>query len=150
MPFDYNTLTQNFGRIWPTHVNSFAELMITLRKHFRGDLDLLLVIAVIGSRTLPSRRIDGLAYEHFERGETLESPGDPINVQSVADCTGIPRETVRRKVRDLIETGWVSTDEGGALEVTDQAARDLMPATEATLRYLVTVGAACVDAVHQQ
>jgi hypothetical protein len=37
-------------------VDGFTELLITLRGQFRGDLDMMLVLAIIGSRTLPSRR----------------------------------------------------------------------------------------------
>lgn len=146
MTFDYEVLTRHFGRIWPIHVEGFTELLITLRRHFRGDLDLMLVLAVIGSRTLPLRRTEDFSRADFDAGQRPERPICPINVQSVAECSGIPRETVRRKVRDLEALGWVERREGGVLVATPQAARDLAPATEATLRYLFAIGAACADA----
>jgi hypothetical protein len=146
MPFDHATLTANFGRIWPIHVEAFTELLIGLRREFDGDLDLLLVMAVIGTRTLPARRVEGLSYGDFSNGQRHEAPASPINLQSVADCTGIPRETVRRKVRTLEAKGWIQRGNDGVLTVNPQAAIDLAPATEATLRYLVAVGAACTDA----
>lgn len=146
MPFDQEVLRQHFGRIWPIHVQGFTELLIALRRHFRGDLDLMLVLAVIGSRTLPSRRVDGLSYADFANDQRLDTVASPINLQSVAECSGIPRETVRRKVRDLETMGWVDRREGGVLAVTKKAARELETATEATFRYLVAIGSACVEA----
>lgn len=150
MPFDHEMLTKHFGRIWPIHVAAFAELLITLRRQFRGDLDLLLVLAIVGSRSLPARRIDGVSYEDFANGQKRDVPESPINLQSVADCTGIPRETVRRKVRGLEALGWIERRDGGVLVVTEQARRDLTPATEATFRYLVAVGSACLDVADRE
>ncbi len=150
MPFNDESLNKNFGHIWPIHVEAFTELLITLRRHFRGDLDLMLVLAVIGSRTLPPRRVQGLSYGDFASGRRLDPAVNPINLQSVAECSGIPRETVRRKVLDLEAMGWVERLHGGVLRVTQQAARDLAPATEATCRYLVAIGSACAEAARAQ
>jgi DNA-binding MarR family transcriptional regulator len=148
MRFDYETLTARFGQVWPVHVERFTELLITLRRHFGGDLDLMLVLAIIGSRTLHARRADGLSYRDFSNGARPDVPASPINLQSVAECSGIPRETVRRKVRQLEDRGWVDRREDGVLTVTEKAASELAPATEATLQYLLAVGSACVDATH--
>lgn len=146
MPFDHTVLKEHFGDIWPVHVDGFTELLITLRRQFRGDLDLVLVLAIIGSRTLPSRRTRGMSYQDFADGTRRDPRPNPINLQSVAECSGIPRETVRRKVRELQMLGWVDRRQGGVLVVTPKAAQDLAPATEATFRYLIAVGSACVSA----
>lgn len=146
MAFDRETLNAHFGEIWPTHVERFSELLITLRRHFGGDLDRMLVLAIVGSRTLHLRRAQGMTYDAFSKGDKAELPASPINVQSVAECSGIPRETVRRKVRELEKLGWIERREGGVLAATEKATRDLAPATEATLGYLLAVGSACVQA----
>jgi DNA-binding IclR family transcriptional regulator len=74
----------------------------------------------------------------------------PINLQSIADCSGIPRETVRRKVQALQRAGWVRKRDDGYLIATGQAAVDLAPATEASLKYLVAIGAACAEAASRE
>jgi hypothetical protein len=51
------------------------------------------------------------------------------NVGSIAAALGIPRESVRRKVSELVAAGWVARDEAGHLGVTPRAAADLGPAT---------------------
>lgn len=147
MPFDHAVLKENFGDIWPVHVDAFTELLITLRRQFRGDLDMMLVLAIIGSRTLPSRRTRGMSYQDFADGTRHDPKPNPINLQSIAECSGIPRETVRRKVRELQALGWVDRREDGVMVATTKAGDDLAPATEATLRYLIAIGSACLQAV---
>ena len=61
MTFDQDSLTAHFGRIWPVHNDAFCELLVTLRRQFGGGLDRMLVLAVIGSRTLSQGRIVGTA-----------------------------------------------------------------------------------------
>ncbi|WP_206211855.1 helix-turn-helix domain-containing protein [Wenzhouxiangella sp. XN24] len=145
MRFGYDELTGSFGQIWPVHVEHFTELLIALRREFGGDLDRMLVMGVIGLRTLPRRRVEGRSYTEFQAGQ-FAAQAMPINVQSIADTTGIPRETVRRKVAELEAAGLVERENGGHLVVTPRAREVLAPATQATMRYLVAVGAACVAA----
>lgn len=145
MGFGYDELTGSFGRIWPVHVEHFAELLIALRREFGGDLDRMLVMAVIGLRTLPPSRVEGRSYDEFQAGRFAER-AKPINVQSIADTTGIPRESVRRKVVELEAAGLVERQDGGYLVVAPRAREELAPATRATMRYLVAVGAACAEA----
>ena len=45
----------------------------------------------------------------------------PCNAYSIAAATGLPRETVRRKISRLIELGWISRRENGHLFVTHEA-----------------------------
>jgi hypothetical protein len=144
MAIDSDDVNQHFGRIWPVHVEFFTRLLIELRRDFKGDLDLMLVLATIGLRSLPAYRVDGLSYADFKSGATVGAP-KPINVQSIADSSGIPRETVRRKVLQLLENGWAERDESGHLIVSAKARDDLSPSTEATFRYLVAVGSVFAD-----
>lgn len=45
----------------------------------------------------------------------------PCNAYSIAAATGLPRETVRRKVARLVELGWVSRRKNGHLYVSSSA-----------------------------
>lgn len=150
MAFTHDDLTRHFGRIWPVHNAQFCELLITLRRQFDGDLHRMLVLAVIGSRTLAWGGITGLSYSQFKALERSELQAAPINLQSIADYSGIPRETVRRKVQELQRAGWVLKRDDGYLVATTRAAADLAPATEATLKYLVAIGAACTEAASDE
>ncbi|WP_405229794.1 winged helix-turn-helix transcriptional regulator [Lentisalinibacter sediminis] len=93
-----------------------------------------------GDRTLGTDQAKWLNYADFLEGKRAVGVPQRINIQSVADSTGIPRETVRRKIRRLIERGWVKKNEDGTLEVTASAAVDLAPATQATFDYFLALG----------
>ena len=134
---DSQFIRQNFDKIWPIHLTAFTELLIQLRQRFSGDLDLMLVLAVIGSRTRPEKwKPELLSAQEMTGGESRISSQYPINIQSVAEYAGIPRETVRRKVSILQDKGWVIRNSDGRLSVTDSAAKDLASETENTIAYL--------------
>ena len=62
MPFSSEKITSHFGHIFPTHVDALCELLIELRQQFFGDLDLMLILAIIGSRALPARQTSNMTY----------------------------------------------------------------------------------------
>ena len=45
----------------------------------------------------------------------------PCNAYSIAAATGLPRETVRRKIGRLIELGWICREDNGHLFITEIA-----------------------------
>jgi hypothetical protein len=145
MTLDRKNLIQHFGDIWFVHHSGFTTVLSLCRKHFDGDLDHLLIMCVIAGRTLSANRVRGVSYEEFLEGRRGGRQGSGTNVHSIADSTGIPRETVRRKVERLIERGWVERKENRHLVVTDKAAAELRPITEATFDYIADLVNATVD-----
>lgn len=140
MPFSSEKIISHFGHIFPTHVEALCELLIVLRQQFFGDLDLMLILAIIGSRALPARQTSNMSYAEFISDNTKDRADQPINIQSIAECSGIARETVRRKVHKLEDLGFIARDTQGMLTITDKAINQLAPATEASLQYLITLG----------
>jgi hypothetical protein len=118
-------VAENYPRIATDLFDPLVATLQLARDYFGGDLDSYLMLLVITIRTLDPR---GLTPG------TTEPPGDgaPIalglgtNVRSVADSLGIPKETARRKIQDLLDTGWV-TRHGGQLYFTERAQHDLAP-----------------------
>ncbi len=139
MPLSYEKITNNFGHIFPAHVEALCELLIVLRQQFFGDLDLMLILAIISSRALPARQSSSMSYKQFINDHNKKRADQPINIQSVAECSGIARETVRRKVHKLEALGFIERDNHGMLTVTVKALNTLAPATEASLQYLVAI-----------
>lgn len=128
-------IRKNFGAIWPGHVANFVELLISCRRAI-GDLDLVLVLAAIGDRSMSPRRTE---KNRNHRELFVEWTGRPepegINAQSISDYTGIPRETVRRKIIDLMDRGWIEKQDGN-FSVTKKCADDLSATTEDGINYL--------------
>ncbi len=109
--------------------------LVGLYRFFGGDMALPIVLGEIAIRNLqavfqlrPEEPYDVLDLETeraiIERRYTTEHLR-PANALSIAMATGIPRETVRRKVEKLIDKGWVRRDEHGHLFVTAQVRLDL-------------------------
>ena len=125
-----------FGKIWPVHVGSLTQFLIECRRHFDGDLDMMLVLAVIGDRTFSQRRADPtLDFETFQ-SSPAQTPAEDINLRSIADFSGIPRETVRRKVGQLADKGWIERKGDGFIVATMKAKQDLEPLTLTSIKYV--------------
>jgi hypothetical protein len=101
----------------------FVSHMGDLRRHF-GDLDEALLLAAMGlgpvgeKRRAARRDRDSLAF-----GGRVVSQG-ATNAKRLADVTGIPRETVRRKLERFRARGWVEQDAKGAWRLSlDEAGK---------------------------
>lgn len=123
------------------HVRAFSELLIVLRRELDNDLDKGVIMAIVAERH----------YEAMRTNPQLEAPlpdsppSEPcirsggVNTYSLSLYSDIPRETVRRKVKELIAKGWLAVDRRGNLSPTGIAARDLQKATEATQKYMAAL-----------
>lgn len=136
-------IEERFATIWPVNVAAFTRFMVELRRHFDGDLDMMLVMAVIGDRTPP----DNWARELVDYGALTQRTGRvrppfPLNLQSISEFSGIPRETVRRKLALLAERGWIVRDGKGHVSAAPQASSDLREATVASMNYLASIATA--------
>jgi len=95
-------------------ISSFtAQMMREVYQAFDGDLVGFMVLAEISARNVDQffRQAGPDAPEQWlDHSQTRQQLLRPSNVFSIAEATGIPRETVRRKVEQLIEAGWLERD----------------------------------------
>ena len=114
---------------------SREAMMRRLYHQFNGDLVEIIVLGEIslrnvdqffrkGGADVPEKLLD----DAERRGKLLQ----PCNVLSIAEATGIPRETVRRKVAHLIEKGWLARDERKRLIVKRGAGERFVKANAKT------------------
>lgn len=126
---EFNTLA--------THLLSpLIDLLITARRHFEGDVDKLLLMLVVGVRTAADPKFLCLSESDRSAGETI-LPGLGTNVRSMAASLGMPRESVRRKVIELLDVGWVAWHDR-KLHLTARAYRELAPIRDAMKRLALT------------
>lgn len=132
-----DVLQANFGTMHAHHVAALTRHLIACRRVFDGDMDLFLVMTIIGERTFTTRAAPaGMSREAFQSGSVSERETAAINLQSIADYSGIPRETVRRKIEILIDKGWVARDEHKYVTATDTANAALSELTDSSVRFL--------------
>ena len=100
-----------------------TDHLVRANQLFEGDLTAAIVLATIAQHNV-QRFYDEVA-RHSEPGlDRLVEAGDHLphlrhcNALSVSAATGIPRETVRRKVKWLQQKGWITVGERGQLEIS--------------------------------
>lgn len=131
------SLRRNFGKVHALHVAALTRHLVECRQVCDGDLDLFLVMTIIGERTFTARKApENMSHADFIEGSVSDLEPAAINLQSIADYSGIPRETVRRKIETLIEKGWVERNERKFVTATDKAKDNLAGLTGSALRYL--------------
>lgn len=124
---------ERFVHIQPLWVEKHLGILCALRAQFGADIDKAIILAVLGQRAMRGPTQPDLNYQQVLSGETPEYLGRFTNIESIAAASGIPRETVRRKVAELQALGWISRGKGGALEVTPRAGADLDGITRLTM-----------------
>ncbi len=105
-------------------------LMGASREACGGDMEKFLIMLVIAVRTTEHPDFAGYTHEQLLSGEVPVFPSLGTNVRSIADSIGAPKETIRRKVNELVDAGWVAR-QGNELRFTDLAYRDLGGVREA-------------------
>jgi len=115
--------------------------LVTLRRDFDGDLDMMLVLLTL---SLGTRRENWVEALQAEAPATL--PTGLTNTQSIALATGIPRESVRRKLETMRTKGWISRGADGNWAPEARAAQDLRASSGETLSFLRALMAAALSA----
>lgn len=81
-------------------VEFLTEHLADVSRTFEGDLQEALVLAVIGQMYLRAH----MAQAQSHPAAALDAS---ISASRIADVTGIPRQTVRRKLQALEARGWI-------------------------------------------
>jgi len=108
----------------------FLRYLNLLYREFEGDLVLPMVLGEIAhhnifrfySRMGSSIEVHEQLLTHPESKQHLE----PTNAFSISHATGIPRETVRRKIKKLEKKGWIVKNERGELFMSETVGEHFM------------------------
>jgi hypothetical protein len=115
--FDLEAYDQHKSLVAVIMARFFLRYLNLLYREFEGDLVLPIVLGEIANHNLfrfyspkcDSVEINKQGANYPERMKHLE----PTNAHSISQATGIPRETVRRKIDKLQQKGWaVKSDRG--------------------------------------
>jgi len=91
-----------------------------------GDLDKFHILLAVALRTAQHPDVGKLSVEEVVSGAVDELPSLHTNVHSISLSTGLPEETVRRKVKALVEQGWLQKYDHSLL-YSSKAIRELGP-----------------------
>jgi hypothetical protein len=96
-------LEANYPTVQYHYVQFLAEHLTDCRKTLGGDFDDLMMLAVLGQRFLQARR-------DRDAGDPGAAERIWMSALRLSDVTGVPRESVRRKLKRLAERGWITQD----------------------------------------
>lgn len=85
---------------------------------YDGDLTLCLVLGEIASRNTERFYDERRGYQPAAFNGQKQYL--PCNALSISDVTGIPRETVRRKLAKLVDLGWIEKTPDDMYVITDR------------------------------
>lgn len=102
---------KNYIRAQYTWVQMLTEHLTDCSRVFKGDLQAMLILAIIGQSYLIKLMKDG--HDEVQPGSIPILDGTSINASSLAAVLEIPRETVRRKLSFLAAQGWIEKNESG-------------------------------------
>lgn len=99
--------------------------LVRLVRRYDGDVLLAIVLGEIAQHNVrrffesPEVQSDPSLQVNLGEGTHQEALMSACNALSISRSTGIPRETVRRRVEALVKRGWVRRDVRGHLRVAD-------------------------------
>lgn len=101
----------------------FLDYLLRVRRAFGGDIEAAIVLGEVAHHNfLPwvaRARQDACRLEVLLAQPDPDLRPLPANAQSIAAATGIPRETVRRKLAKLVAKGWLEVRGRAEYFVTD-------------------------------
>ena len=127
---DRQTLLDRVAESYPVIAHDLLRPLLDLfsvsRELCGGDADKFLVMLVVANRTTEHKLFASYSQSQLLSGEVPIFPGLGTNVRSISESIRAPRETVRRKVGELIKAGWIAR-QGTDLFFTATAYQALAP-----------------------
>ncbi len=127
----------------------FCKILPTYSQQMQNDLAKLLILHALGASNIQRlmARPQRAPYESMD----VRIPPElqtPSNALSIADSTGLPRETVRRKLKELVAAGIVMADERGGYRLKPGAVQtdEFHAAFYASFKAMMAVFEACLEA----
>ena len=110
----------------------FVGYLRDLYRHFEGDLALVIVLGEIAHHNLATHFPTQAAGDREMLKRIADEDGllrrmPACNAYSLAAATGMPRETIRRKIARLEAQGWVERAERREVRITPKVAEHFQP-----------------------
>lgn len=129
------TITELIADAYPRIATDLLSQQLRLlqisRAYCGNDLDKFMILIVVGLRTADHPEFKARTPDELVGADLDVFPGYGTNVRSVSESLGLPRETARRKIQELVNAGWLAWDERRRLHFTVKAYRELAPVRQA-------------------
>ena len=123
LPFDSDQYDAHKSVVAIIMNHFFLRYLNLLYREFEGDLVLPIVLGEIAHHNIHRfYSLKGDCIEFNEKAATAPERIkhlEPTNAFSISQATGIPRETVRRKIDKLQQKGWVVKNDQGEVFISE-------------------------------
>jgi len=126
-------LSENYGLVAKDLFTPLLDVFGAARSAFDGDVEKAVVLLEVAVRTLQDPGMSHLDLKTVLSGTIESYPSLSTNMRSIADSSGIPKETVRRKVAALVQEGLILR-RGNNLSLSTTATPALTPVRDAVLK----------------
>jgi len=100
-------LRENYPKVASDMLRPLLNVFTAAREVCDGDIDKFVILLVLGMRMSEHPEFKRLSHAQIMAGEPAVLPSLGTNTRSIAASVGIPKETARRKLADLVESGWL-------------------------------------------
>jgi hypothetical protein len=121
-------LDENYGLVAKDLYTPLLDVLSVARCAGQGDLERAIILLEVAVRTVGDPRFSSQEVPRAEQYAPRST-----NMRSIAESSGIPKETVRRKIAALVAEGLVLR-RGNRLSLTPGAAPVLIPLRAAILK----------------
>lgn len=140
-------VAENYSAISQGLLAPLLDVLGLSRQACGGDMDKFLIMMVVAIRTTAHKDFTSYTHDQLLSGEVPIFPSLGLNIASIAGSIGAPKETIRRKVAELVEAGWIARQRNN-LYFTARAYRDFMPVRE-SIGTLAVRYYGIVEALHE-
>lgn len=105
----------------------FLRYIKDLHRLFDGDLALAIVLAEIAHHSAGPLRAARKPGESIPTDDASLARMPSCSAYSLAAATGLPRETIRRKIARLTELGWVEKVDRAEVRITPKVGEHFIP-----------------------
>ena len=100
-------LQENYPSVASELLRPLLSVFSTAREICDGDLDKYLILLALAMRVSQHPEFKTLDHDRIMAGEPAVLPSLGANIRSIAVSIGIPKETARRKMVELVNAGWL-------------------------------------------
>lgn len=105
----------------------FVGYLKDLYRLFEGDLALVIVLAEIAHHSSGPQLDARKPGEAMTTDDASFSRMPSCSAYSLAAATGLPRETIRRKIARLTELGWIEKTDRAEVRITNKVGEHFFP-----------------------
>ena len=106
------TINKNFSFVMFQYFEFIIPWIIRWKNFFNNDIEQCLIWSVIVlNKSAKLKKINNILNVEYWRSEIGELPGQGINTMSLSDVCGIPRPTVSRKIKKLLNKKIIFIDQ---------------------------------------